>query len=551
MIEFNQEERKAILFILSEMLKDNKENQPKGKKFLEDVCKTIQATRNELLTLKDLDVNTVKDVFTNTSTSKKELVEKIIDVMYLYIDKGSGEKQNLIDLYFKNKDIFSFDTIRKYDSNKRPYWSSRDLYKLLGYSSYQKFSNLIEKTKKSFRPCEPEIVNHFTLVTEKVKLGSQAIRGIDTYHLSKEACRMIVKRADEKKAGVMAARLFFMDCKDSNDTNNTDTQKINKQYWEKLNSEASGFYKEDMKKLENVLDFKRDDYFNNHYAPNHIMYKMETVKSEDKHRAYEFLIEYNIFEPTVGIYYGCKGLIKNGTLDEEINIFNKEWGKCKDEVIKILNNTFPDKDFTHRIKPTNNANDNTYWLFWITLYEDEDIIEVGARATRIIRSVFSKKIFGHKYLPAQTKEYPETIKEIKGRLEELQKMNTTNTAFTDKAYLKLLSKIIDDEGVQLFKKIINRMIENRYLNEVDIYEKAYSIQMNIVDFSFLLVQIFKKMSRPPKTNKVPWEDISNVFLDKDNNRFKKDSLKATRSGTWKNPEKHDEAACKTLNFILR
>ena len=44
-------------------------------------------------------------------------------------------------------------------------------------------------------------------------------------------------------------------------------------------------------------------------------------------------------------------------------------------LLLFLKNTFPGKFFTHRFKPTNNANNHTYWPFWITLHEDEDIVE--------------------------------------------------------------------------------------------------------------------------------------------------------------------------------
>ncbi len=47
-------------------------------------------------------------------------------------------------------------------------------------------------------------------------------------------------------------------------------------------------------------------------APNHLMYKVDTLYSKDGHRAYEFLLEYDVYEPTVGIYYGCKGLTLPG-----------------------------------------------------------------------------------------------------------------------------------------------------------------------------------------------------------------------------------------------
>lgn len=47
-------------------------------------------------------------------------------------------------------------------------------------------------------------------------------------------------------------------------------------------------------------------------APNHLMYKIDTLYSQDGHRAFEFLIEYDVYEPSVGIYYGCKGLTLEG-----------------------------------------------------------------------------------------------------------------------------------------------------------------------------------------------------------------------------------------------
>lgn len=69
-------------------------------------------------------------------------------------------------------------------------------------------------------------------------------------------------------------------------------------------------------------------------------------------------------------------------------MFNEEWKDIRYYVTAVLENTFPGKSFTHRFKPTNNANNHTYWPFWITLHEDEDIVEVGARAVRLIRSIY-------------------------------------------------------------------------------------------------------------------------------------------------------------------
>lgn len=65
-------------------------------------------------------------------------------------------------------------------------------------------------------------------------------------------------------------------------------------------------------------------------------------------------------------------------------------------------NTFPGKSFTHHFEPTNNANNHTYWSFWITLHKDEDIVEVGTRAVRLIKSVY-ERCFKNKILKQSQK----------------------------------------------------------------------------------------------------------------------------------------------------
>lgn len=40
-----------------------------------------------------------------------------------------------------------FDAIRKVDQDGSEYWSARELYKLLGYSTWQKFQYAIEQAK--------------------------------------------------------------------------------------------------------------------------------------------------------------------------------------------------------------------------------------------------------------------------------------------------------------------------------------------------------------------------------------------------------------------
>ena len=144
--------------------------------------------------------------------------------------------------------------------------------------------------------------------------------------------------------------------------------------------------------LELCTDFVRDDSYHGHIAHNHIMYKLPTLFSKDGKRAYEFLFEFDKEDYEYGIYFGCKGLIFDGNVLEQIIIFDKEWGRIKERIIKKLNRNFRGNDFDKRVRITNNCNDYTYWPFWIKLYEDENILIKGKKALTIIRDVYKKAL---------------------------------------------------------------------------------------------------------------------------------------------------------------
>ena len=81
--------------------------------------------------------------------------------------------------------------------------------------------------------------------------------------------------------------------------------------------------------------------------PNLMMYHVDVLHSHDGHRAYEFLIEYCTNDPSVGIYYGCRGFTKKQySHPKEIQQFIKEYEALKDELIQKLNRKFLGKDFT-------------------------------------------------------------------------------------------------------------------------------------------------------------------------------------------------------------
>ena len=95
-----------------------------------------------------------------------------------------------------------FEQIKKLNKDGHEYWPSRDLCTALGYSTYQKFTRIINKAIPIANNKGLDTAEHFNLMVEMVKLGSGAFRKVENIHLSRMACLIIVENADSKKPQV-------------------------------------------------------------------------------------------------------------------------------------------------------------------------------------------------------------------------------------------------------------------------------------------------------------------------------------------------------------
>lgn len=59
------------------------------------------------------------------------------------------------------------------------YWYARDLQKILGYNSWDKFQNVITKAKIAYENSGVEVSDHFRQVGKMVQIGSEAMREVD------------------------------------------------------------------------------------------------------------------------------------------------------------------------------------------------------------------------------------------------------------------------------------------------------------------------------------------------------------------------------------
>lgn len=297
-----------------------------------------------------------------------------------------------------------------------------------------------------------------------------------------------------------------------------------KDLMDKYTEQQSLYLQKQFEKLKICSDFHEDSSFNGVAATHHIMYKMETLYNEDKSLGYEFLIEMDVDEPSLGIYYGCKVLILNEQIHEPIAQVTKEWEDIiRPQACRVLNNVFVHKNFERRFLKTDNANDRTFWPFWISLEPDEGIVDVAAEATRIIRRIYEIYLNGDSFSTKPEQEKPKYMKsELAFTRESCD--NLLNVFFDKKTDTDNKSKQRNTATLKIsrFHNFIDQCIANGILELDKRYEHAYKVcDMPDSEFSYLIKLYFERqiLNLDDKGKKIPWEQIQKVFLNQDGYAF--------------------------------
>ncbi len=102
-----------------------------------------------------------------------------------------------------------FEKIKKINEYKSEFWSARELYKALDYADYRNFLNVVKKAKKACENSNQVVHNHFVDVNDMVSVGSGVERPINTIHLSRYACYLIIQNSDPSKEVVALGQTYF------------------------------------------------------------------------------------------------------------------------------------------------------------------------------------------------------------------------------------------------------------------------------------------------------------------------------------------------------
>ena len=137
----------------------------------------------------------------------------------------------------------TFDDIKHIDENGNEFWYARELQKILGYTQWRRFENVIDKAKVSCKNAGTSEIEHFAGAGKLSKRANNAEIEIKDYKLTRYACYLIAQNGDPRKEVIALAQTYF--------AVQTRKQEISEKEYSMLTEDEKRFYQRNLTKKGN------------------------------------------------------------------------------------------------------------------------------------------------------------------------------------------------------------------------------------------------------------------------------------------------------------
>lgn len=103
----------------------------------------------------------------------------------------------------------TFEEIKHINEYGQEYWLARELQPILGYNSWRRFSDAIERAKLACKNSGYEVDEQFADAVKTSPMPNGGVREIEDVMLSRYACYLIVMNGDPRKEVIAVGQTYF------------------------------------------------------------------------------------------------------------------------------------------------------------------------------------------------------------------------------------------------------------------------------------------------------------------------------------------------------